>query len=67
MLHNCRLAKPYGLANQKLCYIQMIVKIEKFGEQDKERSQEWLVNTDADFGSPTNLLERDMTFYMALG
>ena len=24
--------QPYSLANQKLCYIQMLPKIEKFGE-----------------------------------
>ena len=28
----------YGLANQKLCYIQMLLNIEKSGEQDKESS-----------------------------
>ena len=32
------MAKPYGLANQKLCYIQMLLTIEKSGEQDKESS-----------------------------
>ena len=32
------LAKPYGLANQKLCYIQMLLNIEKFVEQDYEHS-----------------------------
>ena len=40
------LAKPYGLANQKLCYIQMLLIKEISGEQAKERSQEWLVNVD---------------------
>ena len=45
MKHNCCLAKPYGLANQKLCYIITMLNIEKSGEQDKERSQEWLLNT----------------------
>ena len=35
MLHNFWLAKPYGLANQKLCYIQ-IDKI--FWEKDNEFS-----------------------------
>ena len=40
MLHNL-LGKPY----QKLCYIEMFVNIEKSGEQDKERSEECLVNT----------------------
>ena len=38
MQHNYWLAKPYILANQKLCYIQMLLNIEKSGEQDKERS-----------------------------
>ena len=42
MLHNFWLAKPYGLSNQKLCFIQMC----NFGEKDKECSWEWLVNTD---------------------
>ena len=46
MLHNFWLAKPYGLANKKLCYIQMLLNIDKTGEQDLECSQEWLVNTD---------------------
>ena len=31
-------SKPYGLANQKLCYIQMLLNKEKAGEQDYERS-----------------------------
>ena len=39
------MAKPYALANQKLCYIQVPLNIEKSGEQDKEKSREWLVNT----------------------
>ena len=34
MQHNFGLAKPYGLANQKLCYFQMHLNIEKSGEQD---------------------------------
>ena len=34
------MAKPYGLANQKLCYIQVLQNIEKFGEQDKERPED---------------------------
>ena len=34
----CWLAKPYGLANYKLCYIQRLLNIEKSGEQDQERS-----------------------------
>ena len=29
MLHNFRLAKPYGLANKKLCYIQIYKILEK--------------------------------------
>ena len=33
------------LANQKLCYIQILLNIEKSGEQDQESSEEWLVNT----------------------
>ena len=32
MQHNLWLAKAYGLANQKLCYIQMLLNIEKSGE-----------------------------------
>ena len=43
------MAKPYGLANQKLWYIQMFLAIEKSGEEDKERSQKWFVNTDPDY------------------
>ena len=35
----------YGLANQKLCYVQMLLNIQQSGEQDKECSKEWLVNT----------------------
>ena len=46
MSHNFWLAKPYGLANQKLYYIQMPLNIGKSREQDKEQSKEWLVNTD---------------------
>ena len=38
MWHNFWLAKPYGLANQRLCYIQMLLNIEKSGKYDKERS-----------------------------
>ena len=37
------MAKPNGLANQKLCYIQMPLDIEKSGEQEKEQCKEWLV------------------------
>ena len=33
MHHNFWLAKPDGLANQKLCYIQMLLNIEKIVEQ----------------------------------
>ena len=39
------MAKPYGLASQKLCYIQMLLDNNKNGEQDQKYSQEWLVNT----------------------
>ena len=46
MQQNFWLAKPYGLANQKLRYIQMLLNIDKSVEQDKKRSEEWLVNTD---------------------
>ena len=37
--HNFWLAKPYGLANQRLCYFQRLLDIEKSGEQEfsKER------------------------------
>ena len=42
MLHNFWLAKPYGLANQKLCYIPIDKSSRK---RDKEYSWEWLVNT----------------------
>ena len=41
------MAKPYGLANQKLCYIQIVRNIEKSGEHDLERTEEWSVNTDS--------------------
>ena len=34
----------YGLANQKLCYIQMLLNIENSGEHYFERFEEWLVN-----------------------
>ena len=34
MQDNFWLPKPYGLGNQKLCYIQMQLKIEKSVEQD---------------------------------
>ena len=44
MQHNFWLAKSYGLASQKLCYIRMRWNIEKSGEQDKEGSLEWLVS-----------------------
>ena len=49
MLHNFWLAKPHGLANQKVCYIQVFLKIEKSGEKDKEHLIEWSVNRDPDF------------------
>ena len=32
------MAKLYGLVNQKLCYIQILLNIENSGEQNKERS-----------------------------
>ena len=35
---------PYGLANQQLCCFQMLP--EKYGEQDQERSEDYLVITD---------------------
>ena len=41
MQHNFRLAKLYALANQKLCYIQMLLNTEKSGEQDEDCSLEW--------------------------
>ena len=37
---------PYGLANQNLCYIPMLLRMGKSGELDKECSKKWLVNTD---------------------
>ena len=40
------MAKPYSLANQKLCSIQMLLHREKSEEQDLECSEEWLLNTD---------------------
>ena len=40
------MASPNGLTNQKLYYFQMLLNIEKSGEEDKECSEEWLVNTD---------------------
>ena len=43
MQHNFWLAKPYGLANQKLCYIQMLLDRDKSGEQDWERSKRMVV------------------------
>ena len=39
------LAKLYGLANQKWYYFQMLLNLDKSGEQE-EHSSEWLVNTD---------------------
>ena len=38
-----------------LYYIQMILNVEKSGEQDKERSWEWLVNT-----APEQFLSRTL-------
>ena len=46
------MAKPYRLANQKLCYIQMSLNINKGLENDREQSKEWLVNTDPGFLTP---------------
>ena len=40
------LAEQNGLANQKLCYIQMLLNTEKSVKQDLKRSKEWLVKTD---------------------
>ena len=51
MQHNFWLAKPYSLANQKLCCIQMLLNAEKSEEQDEECSQEWLVSTDPEVRS----------------
>ena len=38
------MAKRYGLANQKLRYILMLLNIEKSWEHDWESSALWLVN-----------------------
>ena len=46
------MAKPYGLANQRLCYIWMLHIVEKSGEQDKECSKEKLVNSEYGPWSP---------------
>ena len=45
--HNLRLAlEPYGLANQRVCYSQMLVNIEQSDEQDWERSNDdWWIRT----------------------
>ena len=51
------MAKPYGLANQNLCYIQMLLNIEKSGEYVKERSREWLVNTRPDYTERTRIVQ----------
>ena len=40
------MAKTYAFANQKFCYIQIVLNIEKYVEQDYEHSKEWLVYTD---------------------
>ena len=45
MQRNFLQAKPCVLANPKLCNIQMLLNIERSGEQDKEPSPECLVNT----------------------
>ena len=52
MLYNFWLAKPYGLANQKLCYSTL--KFTNLGEKDREFSWEWLMNTDASVKKPEN-------------
>ena len=44
MSHNFWLAKPFGLANQKLCYIQ----IYKILEKKTKNVLDWLVNTEPD-------------------
>ena len=49
MYHNFWLAKPYGLANQKLYYIQLWLNIEISGEQGREHAKEWLLNTGPGF------------------
>ena len=36
MQHNFWLNKPYDLANQKFCYIQIPLNVEKSREQDKK-------------------------------
>ena len=41
--NNFWLAKPYGLVNQKLCYIHMLLITEKSGDYDKEYSKECMV------------------------
>ena len=41
MYHDFWLAKPYRLANQKLCYIQMRLNIEKSGEQGREHAKDF--------------------------
>ena len=51
-----RVRQPYDLAIQKPCYFQMLLNIEKSGEQDLQRSTEWLVNTDTFFLSSANLI-----------
>ena len=55
------MAKPYSLANPKLCYIPMLLNTEKSEEYDKERSKERLVNTDS--GLRIQILE-NMTKYV---
>ena len=42
----CKTIQSYGLANQKLCFIQMpLIQERKSGDHDQECSQERLVNT----------------------
>ena len=47
MLNNFSLAKPYGVARQKLFHFQMLLGIDKSGEQDEECSY-YLMETNHD-------------------
>ena len=44
----CLILNDFGmvLANQKLCYIPLLLIVENSGEQDRERYKEWLLNMD---------------------
>ena len=53
MQQNIYLAKPNGLANQMLCYIQICKSWEK---KYKERSGEWLMNMGPDLQNFTVLI-----------